>query len=66
MVEVSIFNQPEMVEFIDKLSGEVFYGTGFGDGITCGFLDKYFALDEVEIVRLIPWTEIIGAIKEGC
>ena len=64
MVKVLMFNRPEMVEFVEKDSGEVLYGIGFGDGIICGCCGEIFALNEGEITRLIPWIDITETIEE--
>lgn len=64
MVKVLMFNRPEMVEFVEKDSGEVLYGIGFGDRIICGCCGEIFALNEVEITRLIPWIDITETIEE--
>ena len=64
MVKVLMFNRPEMVEFVEKDSGEVLCGIGLGDGIICGCCGEIFALSEVEIIRLIPWIDITETIEE--
>lgn len=65
MVKVKMFDAPQMVEFIDKESGEVLYGIGLGDGIICGCCGSIFALDEVEVIKFLPWIDISEAIYEG-
>lgn len=58
MVKVKMFDTPQMVEFVDKESGEVLYGIGFGDGIICACCGSIFALDEVEVIRFLPWVDM--------
>lgn len=65
MVEVKMFDSPQMVEFVDNSTGEVLYGIGLGDGIICGWCGSIYALDEVTITKFLYWVDISETIQEG-
>lgn len=65
MVEVKMFDMPQMVAFIDKASNEILSGIGYGDKVICACCGSIFELDKVEVIRFISWVDISETIQEG-
>ena len=63
MVEVKTFDMPQMVEFIDNSTGEIFGGIGLDDEIICGCCGNILALDDVTIIKFLPWVDISETIQ---
>lgn len=64
MVEDEMFGIPQMIEFIDNSTGEIFYGIGLDDKIICGCCGTILELNDVIITRFIPWVDISKTIQE--
>lgn len=64
MVEAKMFDMPQMIEFIDNSTGEIFYGIGLDNEIICGCCGTILGLNDVTIIKFIPWVDISKTIQE--
>ena len=64
MVEVKTFDMPQMVEFIDNSTGEIFGGIGLDNEIICGCCGTILGLNDVIITKFLPWVDISETIQE--
>lgn len=63
--EISYFNKPTQVKFIDSETEEIHYGIGYDNLIICGCCGGTFEVDEIGIIkRYQNWVNFENYIRE--